>query len=110
MKSIGAYYLNNKKCEFIIWAPLLERLKLSLVAPSLREFDLQRDQEGYFHALIDDVGAGTKYFYNIDGRLSPDPVSYYQPEDVFGPSCVVDHTSFAWKDGQWKSIALKSMI
>jgi maltooligosyltrehalose trehalohydrolase len=110
MKAIGARYLGNKKCEFVVWAPLLEQVTLSIVSPSAREIELQRGEDGYFDAVIDDVLPGTKYFYNISGHLSPDPASYYQPEDVLGPSCVVDHAAFAWRDMHWKGIALKNMI
>jgi maltooligosyltrehalose trehalohydrolase len=110
MKAVGAHYLGNKKCEFIVWAPLLENLSLSIVSPSAREIELQRDEAGYFYTTIDDVPPGTKYFYRIAGHLKPDPGSYDQPEDVFGPSGVVDHAAFDWRDSAWKGIALKNMI
>ena len=111
MRKIGARYLSDNKCEFIVWAPLLERLGVSIVTgQSSREIDLQRDESGYFSAIVDDVIPGTRYFYNIAGRLTPDPASYSQPEDVFGPSCVIDHEAFNWQDKNWKGIALKSMI
>ena len=31
----------------------------------------------------------------------PDPASRYQPEDVHGPSQVVDPESFDWQDEDW---------
>jgi maltooligosyltrehalose trehalohydrolase len=111
MRKIGARYLSDKKCEFIVWAPLLERLGVSIVTgQSSREIDLQRDESGYFSAIVDDVMPGSRYFYNIAGRLTPDPASYFQPEDVFGPSCVIDHEAFNWQDKNWKGVALKCMI
>ena len=111
MKTIGARYLGNKKCEFTVWAPLLENLSLSIITlQSQREKELQRDEDGYFSAIIDDIPPGTKYLYSIAGHLRPDPASYYQPEDVFGPSCVIDHAAFDWQDAHWKGIALKKMI
>jgi len=110
MKAIGAHYRGDNKCEFIVWAPLLEALSLSMVSQSPREVKLQRDQEGYFSAMIDNVAPGTKYFYNLMGKLLPDPASYYQSEDVFGPSSVVDHEAFDWQDKDWKGVILKNMI
>ncbi len=32
----------------------------------------------------------------------PDPASTFQPEDVFGPSEVVDHAAFAWRASDWR--------
>ncbi len=110
MKTVGAHYLGNRKCEFIVWAPLLERLELSIVMPVPRQVKMERDQEGYFFITLEDVIPGTKYFYRTKENLRPDPASYYQPEDVFGPSCVVDHAAFNWRDKDWKGIAIKDMI
>jgi 1,4-alpha-glucan branching enzyme len=41
--------------------------------------------------------------YRIDGGQEvPDPASRYQPEDVHGPSAVVDPEGFDWRDDGWK--------
>ncbi len=32
----------------------------------------------------------------------PDPASAFQPEDVFGPSELIDHESFAWRASDWR--------
>ena len=38
------------------------------------------------------AGAGTRYRFNIDGEIDiPDPASHFQPDDVHGPSEVIDH-------------------
>src|SRR5665213_697277 len=110
MKTIGAHYLGNNKCEFVVWAPLIERLELSVAGPSPRVIEMHRDEAGYFSALVDNIEPGTTYFYRLAGHLRPDLASYYQPEDVLGPSCVVDHSAFDWRDKPWKGIALESMI
>jgi maltooligosyltrehalose trehalohydrolase len=110
MRTVGARYLGDAKCEFTVWAPFLERLVLSIPGEPGREVPLQRDEEGYFQAVADDVPPGTKYHFSPQGRLCPDPASYSQPEDVFGPSCVVDHSAFGWRDSRWKSISLKDMV
>ena len=42
--------------------------------------------------------AGTRYKFRIDGELEvPDPASGFQPEDVSGPSEVIDHARYAWR-------------
>ena len=32
----------------------------------------------------------------------PDPASAFQPDDVFGPSEVIDHDAFAWRARDWR--------
>ena len=40
--------------------------------------------------------------YKIDGDLLvPDPASRFQPEDVHGPSLVVDPSAYDWSDASW---------
>jgi len=57
---------------------------------------------GGWHELITDRAvAGTRYAYRIDGRDYPDPASRYQPEDVHGPSEVIDPTAHDWQDVSW---------
>ena len=39
--------------------------------------------------------AGARYKFRIDDEIDvPDPASAFQPEDVFGPSEVIDHDGF----------------
>jgi malto-oligosyltrehalose trehalohydrolase len=43
------------------------------------------------------------YRYRIDGgQLVPDPASRFQPQDVDGPSEVIDALSFRWNDDAWR--------
>jgi len=114
MKNIGARYLGDHQCEFVVWAPLLKRLSVSIISPSTgkveSEHELPSTQDGYFQVRVENVLPESKYFYNIEGLLIPDPASFYQPEDVFGPSAVVDHASFEWTDKHWRGVELKNMI
>jgi len=53
---------------------------------------------------VDDVGPGSLYRYRLDGRQErPDPASRYQPQDVHGPSQVVDD-AFTWADHDWRGL------
>lgn len=109
-RRIGTNFLRDHACEFRVWAPLKEKLSLHLVSGD-RVLPLEKDQEGYFSVIADHVKPGDKYFYVVnEGQEYPDPASYYQPEGVLGPSCVVDHRSFSWNDKEWKGIALNKMI
>jgi malto-oligosyltrehalose trehalohydrolase len=59
--------------------------------------------DGWFTADVAGVKAGARYRFRIDGEIEvPDPASAFQPEDVFGPSELIDHGSFAWRAGDWR--------
>ena len=64
-----------------------------------------------FEALVENIGAGTRYRYRLDGdNLFPDPASRYQPEGVNGPSEVVDPSTFTWNDDGWQGIVQKDLV
>jgi len=70
-----------------------------------------KDENGYWHAVIDGVSPGTRYSYSLDeNRERPDPASFYQPDGVHGPSQVIDLDEFAWQDNGWNGIPLRDMI
>jgi malto-oligosyltrehalose trehalohydrolase len=58
--------------------------------------------DGFFTAQVP-VAAGTRYFYRIDGgQRVPDPAARSQPEDIMGPSRVVDPSVYRWHDERWR--------
>ena len=62
------------------------------------------ESDGWFVVHINDAKAGTRYAFEIDGETTiPDPASHFQPEDVHGPSEVVDHR-FAWQCRNWRGL------
>jgi maltooligosyltrehalose trehalohydrolase len=67
---------------------------------------LDRDANGFFDTLVNNVQDGALYRFQLDedSYLYPDPASNFQPQGVFGPSQVVDHRKFAWSDGEWNGI------
>jgi maltooligosyltrehalose trehalohydrolase len=63
---------------------------------------MERGERGVF-SLTAEAASGARYRYRIDGDQEvPDPASRYQPEDVHGPSAVVDPEAFDWKDEDWR--------
>lgn len=111
MKRLGAWFLGDGRCEFRVFAPLIDHLSLSLESPFQRTVSLEREEDGSFYALVENVHPGDRYFFQIDeGQKLPDPLSFFQPEDVFGPSCIVDHSAFAWHDKEWKGISLDELV
>src|ERR1044072_673586 len=107
--NLGARYKNGD-CEFVVWAPHLKELSLNLQNGSPSMIALQKDDWGYFKTTVKNIKPGTPYFYHLKDHDRPDPASFYQGKDVFGPSSVVDHSSFPWNDQQWNGIPLGKMI
>jgi len=49
------------------------------------------------------VKPGARYKYRIDDEIDvPDPASDFQPEDVAGPSEVIDHAAYRWRASDWR--------
>jgi maltooligosyltrehalose trehalohydrolase len=83
---------------FRLWAPAAKSVELVLD----RFHPMQVHSDGWYTLTIDGVGAGTLYKFRIDGELEiPDPASHFQPQDVFGPSEVIDHNAYRWEVRDW---------
>jgi maltooligosyltrehalose trehalohydrolase len=84
---------------FRLWAPSAKRADLLL--ESLRP--MVRGNDGWFSLDVATAKAGTRYKFRIDGEVDvPDPASSFQPEDVFGPSEVIDHGAYKWRAQDWR--------
>jgi maltooligosyltrehalose trehalohydrolase len=83
---------------FRLWAPSAKRVDLLL--DSLRP--MVRGDNGWFSLDVATAKAGTRYKFRIDGEFDvPDPASCFQPDDVFGPSEVIDH-AYPWRARGWR--------
>lgn len=93
--------LTRDGVHFRLWAPGQERIDLHLEhGPVLA---MSREEGGWHHLVTDQAQVGTRYRFRLgDGLEVPDPASRYQPEDVHGPSEVIDPTAHAWGDGGWR--------
>ncbi|MDE2376486.1 malto-oligosyltrehalose trehalohydrolase [Bradyrhizobium sp.] len=91
--------LTGDGVEFRLWAPGAKRVDLLLD----RRHAMRREHDGWYVTNIPGLTAGARYRFRIDDELDvPDPASAFQPEDVFGPSEVVDHDSFGWRARDWR--------
>jgi maltooligosyltrehalose trehalohydrolase len=85
--------------SFRLWAPAAKRVDLLLEESQ----PMRRDENGWFRADIAGVRAGARYKFRIDDEIEvPDPASAFQPDDVSGPSEVVDHSSYRWRASDWR--------
>ncbi len=67
-----------------------------------QEKSLAKAGGGWFEGVVPSAGPGTLYQYRIDGGpLVPDPASRFQPQDVDGPSEVIDPDAYEWQ-GVWQ--------
>jgi len=96
--------LTRQGVRFRLWAPGAKQVELALHENgAARYLGMNAADEGWFELVTDAAQAGSRYQYRIDGqREVPDPASRCNPEDVHGPSVVVDPTSFDWPDASWQ--------
>ncbi len=91
--------LTTGGASFHLWAPAAKRVDLLLDKPQ----PMRRGEGGWFSAEIADVRGGARYKFRIDDEIDvPDPASAFQPEDVSGPSEVIDHSSYRWRASDWR--------
>jgi maltooligosyltrehalose trehalohydrolase len=84
---------------FRLWAPAAKRVDVVMDRPRA----MQRDDGGWYSLDMPRLTDGAHYKFRIDDEIDvPDPASHFQPEDIFGPSEVIDHDRFAWRAKDWR--------
>jgi hypothetical protein len=64
---------------------------------------MARDAEGWHRLDLPGAAHGDSYRFELpDGSAVPDPASRFNPEDVHGPSVVIDPRRYAWNDAAWR--------
>jgi maltooligosyltrehalose trehalohydrolase len=98
---LGASYLGDGQCQFLVWAPQVRGAGVVLLRDGADAVPMVEEASGYYRLLLSHVAPGTRYRYLLNGdKIRPDPASRYQPEGVHGPSEVVA-SSFSWTDHDW---------
>ena len=83
---------------FRLWAPAARAVNLVLDG---KKIAMPKGSE-WFVLNVRQARAGARYRFEIDGGIEiPDPASHFQPDDVHGPSEVIDHR-YEWKCPDWK--------
>lgn len=99
----GAELLGDGTARFRLWAPSAERVELVVTAAEGEAYYPMEKQSDGWCSLVRLANAGTRYRFRINGEINvPDPASRFQPEDVHGPSEVIDPTAFQWSAGEWR--------
>jgi maltooligosyltrehalose trehalohydrolase len=109
-KSIFPTFSDKHTCEFNLWAPKAEGVKIIIDSPH-REVLMSQEDYGYWNIKLDHIYSGNRYKYQIDeGECYPDPASLSQPDGVHGASEVINLKDFNWTDNDWVNIPLDEMI
>jgi maltooligosyltrehalose trehalohydrolase len=88
--------------RFRLWAPEAKSLSVKIEERDLTVV-MHALPRGWFETEITGVVAGDRYRFVLDdGTKVPDPASRFQPEDVHGPSEIVDPRAYRWADLGWR--------
>ena len=109
---LGATPVTANETHFRVWAPQRDYVSVEIHDNETTiEYDLHRDEHGYFSGTASNARPGAQYHYRLDHNVSrPDPASHYQPQGVHGPSQIVNHRDFAWSDQNWQGIKKRELI
>jgi maltooligosyltrehalose trehalohydrolase len=102
----GAQITDDGSVRFRLWAPQAKQVDLVLNDGRgiTQMLPMTGSADGWYELVTDKARAGSLYRYRIDGKTEvPDPASRRNPNDVHGPSEVVDPTEFDWDDDGWHS-------
>jgi len=85
--------------RFRLWAP--DARDVALAIEDERRTPMARGADGVWTTLARG-GAGMRYRFQVDGQPVPDPASRFQPDDIAGPSEVVDEAAYVWRNADWR--------
>jgi malto-oligosyltrehalose trehalohydrolase len=101
----GAELQADGSVRFRFWAPSHERIELRLQGQE-GALEMQREAGGWHTLQTARAARGSRYQFILpDGLAVPDPASRFQPDDVHGPSEVIDPHAYRWHDLQWRGRA-----
>lgn len=107
----GAECRDDGSVRFRLWAPAARRVELDLTGHRTTRIPLEQRDNGWFELVTDAAKPGTLYRFRIDGEHEvPDPASRFQPQDVHGPSEVIDPEAFDWHDADWRGRPWKEAV
>ena len=107
----GAEVLPNGGVRFRFWAPAAKCVTLCLESGSRGSYPMLPLEDGWFERISPQAKAGSLYRFQIDDKIEvPDPASRFQPQDVHGPSEVVDPGVFQWSDEDWRGLPWEGAV
>jgi malto-oligosyltrehalose trehalohydrolase len=96
----GAQLSARGGVRFRLWAPKHEQIQL--VVGTRGPAAMDRTTGGWHERIVEDAAPGSRYRFLLPhGTAVPDPASRFQPEDVHGPSEVIDPSAYQWRAVHW---------
>jgi malto-oligosyltrehalose trehalohydrolase len=97
----GSELQDNATVAFRIFAPDCQTIRLALDG-GRHLLTMHAGSNGWHELATTEALAGTRYLFVLpDGTRVPDPASRFQPDDVYGPSEVIDPQAYRWRDAGW---------
>jgi maltooligosyltrehalose trehalohydrolase len=112
----GAELQDDGSVRFRLWAPAAERVDVCLSGGDagihcMKPLPMAIEPDGWFSLTTGLATAGSRYRFRINGNLQlPDPASRFQPQDVHGPSEVIDPGAWEWQDTNWNGRAWEEAV
>ena len=88
--------------RFRLWAPGQTHVRLAIEGTA-EPLAMHALENGWHELTTAAATPGTRYRFMLeDGTCAPDPASRHQPDDVHGPSEVIDPRAYSWHDANWR--------
>ena len=99
----GAEVREDGSIRFRLWAPAASSVSVVLAEPRVKTLPMAAAADGWFELETGAARNLGRYSFLIDDQTRvPDPASRFQPQDVHGPSQIIDPHAFEWSDGDWR--------
>jgi malto-oligosyltrehalose trehalohydrolase len=100
--SPGAWLEASGMVRFRLWAPSQTHVSVQIDGVD-KPIPAIAMGGGWFELRTSAAGTGSRYRYVLeDGTAIPDPASRFQPQDVNGPSEIIDPQSYEWQVTNWQ--------
>ncbi|HYD65304.1 malto-oligosyltrehalose trehalohydrolase [Azospirillum sp.] len=97
----GAEVRPDGSVRFRLWAPTVPAVQVEI--EGAENLPMAATGAGWFECATDRARPGSRYRFVLpDGLKVPDPASRFQPDDVNGPSQVVDPGAYRWQATGWR--------
>jgi maltooligosyltrehalose trehalohydrolase len=95
----GATIVSPNRALFRLWAPDEQRISLEIDG---KNTEMRRHEDGWYSLLCGAEPGQSYQFILSDGTAVADPASNAQSDALDGPSLLIDHDAYRWKNENWR--------
>ena len=96
--------------RFRLWAPFCQAVSLKIYDLNM-VVAMEAQPRGWYEVEVAEARPGMRYRFVLEnGHEVPDPASRFQPEDLDGPSEIIDPRAFGWTDEGWRGRPWEEMV